>query len=264
MFSIAAGFWKKAVGKNEQPIKVSKTTLDRIRAVNKVSGTILTFTATQISNVIKFGFDLGIQAKDELMATKKGQEISQNKYFIDTVNVGKGAIHVLGGVYGGLEQAFINVASGTKGMTESVLDYKYGKGVKDVFSEGAGVVGNVYLMGQAPAIGLQNEIYERSKGKNDKFNSRLASTWVNKAENKVNQKIEGMGYNAPQIDPNQKGRVFMDMEEDGRVGVKNSGMMRLNLGGKADNKVGGAGAGNGGQVDGSGYKKAPDQKWNWY
>ena len=118
---------------------------------------------------MKFGFDLGTQAKNELLATEKGQSISQNKYFIHTVNVGKGAFHLIGGIYQGLEGAFVSVAKGTKEMTGSVLDFKYGKDVKQAFDDGTGVVGNAYEITKAPENAFHKELFDRTKTKHAQF-----------------------------------------------------------------------------------------------
>lgn len=181
----ASGLWKKVVGKNEKPVKVKETTMGKIKATNKAAGTVFDFTAAQVRNLTKFAFDIGTQAKDEIMKTEKAKQMKENKYFIPVVNVGKGAIHFLGGIYTGLEQAFVAVATDTKDMTASVLDYKYGKDVKDAFNEGAGVAGNVYKITRAPKDAVQEEIYERTKTKHHKFNSMMASKFVNGAEKKV-------------------------------------------------------------------------------
>lgn len=235
---IASGLWKKVVGKNDKPVKVKKTTMDRIKATNKASNTIFTFTANQIGNLTKFAFDLGTQAKDEIMKTDKAKQVSKNKYFIPVMNVGKGAFHLLGGIYTGLEAAFVEAAGSTKDMTASVLDYKYGKEVKDAFNEGAGVAGNIYKIQRAPKDAVQDEIYQRTKTKHHQFNSMMASKFVNTAENKITEKISGGG--------NAKG---YEQYNNSNLGGFNQQFVQ------AGNQQGG---GNG--LDGS---QPPKQRWNW-
>ena len=50
------------------------------------------------------------------------------------------------GIFAGLENAFTSVAQGTKGMTESVLEHKYGTGVKTVFAHSADTAWDVYQL----------------------------------------------------------------------------------------------------------------------
>lgn len=176
--------WKKMVGKNEKPVKIKPTTLHKIKATNTAAGTVLTFTATQIQAAMKFGFDLGTQAKNEVMGSDKGKAISKNKYFIHTMNVGKGAVHLIGGIYHGLEEAFVSVAKGTKEMTGSVLDYKYGKDVKQAFDDGTGVVGHVYEIKQAPKNAFHDEMYERTKTKHTQFSHLYQSKFMSPEEAK--------------------------------------------------------------------------------
>lgn len=133
---------------------------------------------------MKFGFDLGTQAKDEFMSSEKGQSMSKNKYFIHTVNIGKGAAHLIGGIYNGLEAAFVSVAKGTKEMTASVLDYKYGKDVKQAFDDGAGVVGNIYEIKQAPRNAFHDEMYNRTKTKHTQFSQLYQSKFMTPEEAK--------------------------------------------------------------------------------
>jgi Senescence-associated protein len=137
---------KKLVGKNEKPVKLEPTTIGKVRSVNRMTKTVTTFSKQQIANVIDFSVELGKQAKDEFFKTEKGKNVSNNKYFIHAANVGGGAFDFFVGIYSGLENAFTSVAQGTKGMTESVLEHKYGSDVKEVFSEGTNAAWEVYQM----------------------------------------------------------------------------------------------------------------------
>ena len=137
---------KKLVGKNEKPVKLESTTISKVRSVNRMTKTVTTFSKQQIANVIDFSVELGKQAKDEFFKTERGKNVSSNKYFIHAANVGTGAFDFFVGIYSGLENAFTSVAQGTKGMTESVLQHKYGHDVKEVFSEGTNAAWEVYQM----------------------------------------------------------------------------------------------------------------------
>ena len=134
------------VGKNENPVVIEKTTIERVRTANKVTKSVTTYTKKQIENAIELAINLGKQAKDELGKTESAKNVSNNKYFIHAANIGKGMFHMATGVYAGLENAFTSVADGTKGMTESVLEHKYGADVKDVFSNSTEVAWEVYSM----------------------------------------------------------------------------------------------------------------------
>lgn len=135
---------KSLVGKNENPVVVNPTTVSRVKAANQISSTVTTFSKQQIANVVEMGLKLGKQAKDEFASSEKGKQITNNKYYIHAANVGAGAANLFFGIYNGLENAFTSVAQGTKGMTESVLEHKYGKDVKEVFSHSADAAWNVY------------------------------------------------------------------------------------------------------------------------
>ena len=134
------------VGKNEKPVEVKPTTIAKVRAAKNITKSVTKYTKQQISNAIDFGLELGKQAKDEFVSTEKGKNVTENKYFIHAANVGKGAFDLFVGMYSGLENAFTSVASGTRGLSESVLEHKYGTGVKQVFSEGSDTLFEVYQM----------------------------------------------------------------------------------------------------------------------
>lgn len=139
-----SGAFKKLVGKNEKPVVVQPATIQKVRAANALTKTVTTYSKQQIANFIDFSFNLGRQAKEEFIKTERGKNITQNKYFIHGANIGAGVVNMFGGIYDGLENAFRSVATGTKGMTESVLEHKYGPQVKSVFANGAGAVYEVY------------------------------------------------------------------------------------------------------------------------
>jgi Senescence-associated protein len=78
--------------------------------------------------------------------TDKGKEITENKYFIHAKHIGGGVLDLCTGIYAGLENAFTAVAQNTKETTESVLEYKYGADVKEVFSHTAEATWEVYQL----------------------------------------------------------------------------------------------------------------------
>jgi Senescence-associated protein len=77
--------------------------------------------------------DIGKVAAKEFASSERGKNIKENYYYKHAANVGGGFVHLVGGVWSGLENAFVSVAKGTKGMTESVLEHKYGGDVKEAF-----------------------------------------------------------------------------------------------------------------------------------
>lgn len=137
---------KKMVGKNEKPVVIQKTTVERVKTVNKVTKSITTYTKKQIENAIELAISLGKQAKEELVGTESGKNITENKYFIHAANIGKGMFNMATGIYAGLENAFTSVADGTKGTTESVLEHKYGPQVKEVFAHSTETAWEIYGM----------------------------------------------------------------------------------------------------------------------
>lgn len=104
-----------------------------------------------------------------MLSSEKGKSISSNKYFIHTMNVGKGIGHVIGGIYHGVEAAFVAVAKGSQEMTASVLEFKYGEEVKEAFNEATGVVGNLYEIKKAPKEAFHKEMFERTQNKREEL-----------------------------------------------------------------------------------------------
>jgi Senescence-associated protein len=137
---------KKLVGKNEKPIEIKPTTVAKFQAASATTKAVTSFTKAQISNAIDLAFNLGKQAKDEFVSSEKGATVTNNKYFIHAKIIGGGVLDLGIGIFAGLENAFTSVAQGTKGMTESVLEHKYGKDVKTVFAHSADAAWDIYQM----------------------------------------------------------------------------------------------------------------------
>jgi len=85
------------------------------------------------------------------------------------MNVGKGVGHVIGGIYQGVEAAFVAVAKGSQEMTSSVLEFKYGEEVKEAFDEATGVVGNIYEIKKAPRDAFHKEMFDRTQNKREEL-----------------------------------------------------------------------------------------------
>lgn len=134
------------VGKNAEPVKIEKTTIEKVRATNSVVKTVTTYTKNQIDNAIQTAISLAKQATEELAKTDKGKEITANKYFIHAKHIGGGMLDMCTGIYAGLENAFTTVAQKTKDTTESVLEHKYGAEVKEVFGHTVEAAWEVYSL----------------------------------------------------------------------------------------------------------------------
>lgn len=127
-------------------MEVQPATVAKFRAASQTTKAVTSFTKAQIGNAIDLAFNLGKQAKDEFVKSDKGAQVTNNKYFIHAKIIGGGMFDLGVGIFAGLENAFTSVAQGTKGMTESVLEHKYGKDVKTVFAHSADTVWDVYQL----------------------------------------------------------------------------------------------------------------------
>lgn len=223
MFQTASGTIKKIVGKNEKPVNIQPKTVAKFKAANKMTGTVTTYARNQISNAVQLGFNLGKQASEELITTNKGQNINKNKYFIRGRNVGAGVMDLALGIIGGLENAFTSVAQGTKGMTESVLEHKYGNDVKQVFSETTTAAWDIYQMKGAlkaevlKQTGREIQTHLGSDPKPGSLNSQQSTAYPSNSNSIANsehlqQKVSkafpqsNSGFIPPQPQSNQWGR----------------------------------------------------------
>lgn len=61
------------------------------------------FTFNVLDQATTIAVDLGKKAAKEAASTEAGGKISKNVYFVGAANIGKGAIHMIGGIYDGME-----------------------------------------------------------------------------------------------------------------------------------------------------------------
>lgn len=76
----------------------------------------------------------------ETMDGKDGKKFGDNKYYVHAKNIGTGALHVVGGVWTGLIDAFESVMGGIGDATHDVVEHKYGKQMGDAVNEGIDIV----------------------------------------------------------------------------------------------------------------------------
>ena len=135
------GDWVKGFfSKNEKETEVKESTIEKLRYANKTSTRIREYTSSQISNMMDFAGGLAKDAVDEQEKMEvQGTQLKDNKIYIHTTNIGKGVVHVLGGVYFGMTEAFGYIVGGIGTGAQKIVEHKYGTQAGDAMNLGLGV-----------------------------------------------------------------------------------------------------------------------------
>lgn len=136
-----SGDWIKGFfSKNEKETQVKSATIDKLRLANKTSGRIKEYTTGQIKNMIDFATGLASDAIDEMEKMEvQGTQLKENKIYIHTANIGKGVLHVMGGVMVGMGEAFGSIVGGIGKGAQKVVEHKYGPQVGDAMGIGLNI-----------------------------------------------------------------------------------------------------------------------------
>jgi len=122
------------------------------------------FAVNQIENVIGFATGLAKDAVSEIeqIDGKDGKKFGDNKYYVHAKNIGTGALHVVGGVWTGLIDAFGSVMHGVGNATHEVVEHKYGKNMGDAVGEGIEIVGDGGEIFFAWSDGMKKAVHDNT------------------------------------------------------------------------------------------------------
>lgn len=132
-----AQFLKRKMRKKEKEIKINPKTQQRVKFVKETSDKFMTFTSTQIENLVSVSQKIG-----QKLTKNMGKPSNSQPKYQEAKNIGKASIHVVASVYNGLNEAIMLMVKGAKEAGVGVVEHRYGRDMAGVLEDGIDIVDN--------------------------------------------------------------------------------------------------------------------------
>lgn len=175
---------KKIVKKNEEEEEISENTLRRCSTVSDKTDIVKKVANNGLHKVIEKGKKQGIEATEKLGEQKcdlekDNQVLKQTEIWNHSRNIGKGALHVVGGVLHGFDEAIGHIFGSSSRLITDVTEHKLGKKAGDAVKNGLKVATDINEMIALPLCIAKEQLYTSTK---------MDMTIIDKDSDKENQR----------------------------------------------------------------------------